>query len=136
MRMTVSMSLAMSALLVLAACSAPPAAPSASPAVAAKPPAATPTEAPAPTKPEALQAGQVDATALPPDVQEYIVKQRMCRHVTEKAARGEMQPTHASMLCMAGGNAETWRALIRKYADNDTIGSVLVAEKPLDAGTP
>lgn len=114
--------------LLLGACSSPAPGTRAAPASTAQAQVAdgvAPAHAPA--------AGPVDAGTLPDDVQAYILKQRMCRHLSQRAKTGEIQPGQASMICMAGGNAATWKSLIRKYAGNDTIGSVLVAEKPLDA---
>lgn len=78
---------------------------------------------------------QVDAATLPEDVREYIVKQRMCRHLKAKADSGEGSPQVAAMIC-ATANDAAWKALIRKYQGNDTVGSVLLAERPLDSAEP
>ena len=69
-------------------------------------------------------------TTLPQDVRDYILKQRMCRHFRKGGNPGNA--ALADALC-AGGDAATWRSLIRKYQSDDTIGSVLLAEKPFDA---
>lgn len=105
-------------------------------------PAAQETAAASPTTPVAASADsehetntQVDAAALPEDVREYIVKQRMCRHLKAKADSGEGSPQVAAMICATAGDA-AWKALIRKYQGDDTIGSVLLAERPLDSAEP
>ncbi len=102
-------------------------------------PAAPATAAISPATPpgtgEQATHGQVDAATLPEDVREYIVKQRMCRHLKAKADSGEGSPQVAAMIC-ATANDAAWKALIRKYEGSDTVGSVLLAERPLDSAEP
>lgn len=153
------MAWALAALLV-AGCSSPPTAPATpvapasvtpvamdatAPASSASQPAEPAAQATAPalptTSPTPPSTGehatdtQVDAAALPEDVREYIVKQRMCRHLKAKADSGEGSPQVAAMICATAGDA-AWKALIRKYQGDDTIGSVLLAERPLDSAEP
>lgn len=98
--------------------------------------AASPTTSPTPPSTgEHATDTQVDAATLPEDVREYIVKQRMCRHLKAKADSGEGSPQVAAMICANAGDA-AWKALIRKYQGDDTIGSVLLAERPLDSAEP
>ncbi|MGY0504174.1 hypothetical protein [Luteimonas sp. e5] len=115
--------------LLLAACSAP--APTANPA-----PQATDVAHATPRAADAGSSTALDAQSLPEDVREYILRQRMCRHFSRQAAAGELDRDAAEALCSGGGDAQTWKALIRKYQDDATIGSVLLAEKPLDAPSP
>lgn len=79
-------------------------------------------------EPGTLAQAPVDATQLPRDVQDFILNQRMCRHFSRPAEQGG-NATIAELMC---GKADdvTWKALIRKYQDDDTIGSVLLAERP------
>ena len=111
----------------LAACSAPSPAPGE--AGSGNPPAVA--DAPAEPRPLPVETGngsEVAVETLPADVREYILKQRMCRHFRGSGGN----PALADALC-AGGDAATWKTLIRKYQGDDTLGSVLLAEKPFDA---
>lgn len=116
--------------LLLAACSSPPTAGS-----AAKPPSVAPEPAaapsPEPTSPPAPGHAQIDPGQLPADVREYILKRRMCRHFSRAEAEGG-DPAMAASTC-AGADEATWKALVRKYQDNDAIASVLLAERPVAA---
>lgn len=122
------------ALMLLAACSSPPtntAAPE-TPArsteeadVGSVPPSQT-TSASSPTT--ITNEVQVDASQLPEDVREFILKQRMCRHFSRPEAEGG-SPTMASVMCV-GADEAAWKALVRKYQDDDAIASVLLAERP------
>lgn len=116
--------------LLLAACTAPTTAPAARQATT---PSTPPPEAPAVPKPAPVAAAngsEVAVESLPQDVRDYILKQRMCRHFRNGGNTGNA--ALADALC-AGGDAAKWRSLIRKYQSDDTIGSVLLAEKPFDA---
>ncbi|MDO5609885.1 MAG: hypothetical protein Q4G62_03755 [Pseudomonadota bacterium] len=96
----------------------------------AEPPVAT-TPAPAGTSADQLSASAhapVDATQLPQDVQEFILNQRMCRHFSRPADQGG-NAAMAAVMC-SKADAASWKALIRKYQDDETIGSVLLAERP------
>lgn len=116
--------------LLLAACSSPPTAGSATKTPAAAPePVAAPS--PDPTSPPAPGHAQVDAGELPADVREYILKQRMCRHFSRAEAEGG-NPAMAASTC-AGADETAWKALVRKYRDDDAIASVLLAERPAAA---
>ncbi len=114
--------------MLLAACTAP-APTDKAPDATGNPP--TVSDAPAEPRPLPVETGngsEVAVETLPADVREYILKQRMCRHFRS----GVGNPALADALC-AGGDAATWKALIRKYEGEDIIGSVLLAEKPFDA---
>ena len=112
----------------LAGCSAPAPTAQAPEASGGKPVPAEAAE-PQPLPVATGDGGEVAVETLPADIREYILKQRMCRHFSRP---GQGDPALAAALC-AGGDAATWRALIRKYEGDDTIGSILLAEKPLDA---
>ena len=121
--------------LMLVACSSPPmqASAPATPA-AASPSASPPASAPTPATHDATsQPAQstVDATALPADVQDFILNQRMCRHFRRPAVEGGNAMMAANVCAKADDAA--WKALLRKYQDDETVGSVLVAERPADA---
>ncbi len=120
------------ALILLAACSSPPtstAAPetpaSAKVADVASAPAsqATPASSPASTSET-----QIDASQLPEDVREFILKQRMCRHFSRPEAEGG-NPAMAGVMCV-GADETAWKSLVRKYQDDDAIASILLAERP------
>lgn len=147
------------AVLLAAGCSSPPTAP-VTPGVSQAPADATAAGQPAPVVSQGAGAtlpaptaaspdtandvpaaseqetsAQVDTATLPEDVREYIVKQRMCRHLKAKSDSGEGSPQMAAMICATADDA-AWKALIRKYQGDDTIGSVLLAERPLDSAEP
>lgn len=118
----------LAAALWLAACTAPTPAPAARQSVPLPAPpeeSATPKPAPAVTG----TGSEVAVETLPQDVRDYILKQRMCRHFRSEAAGSAAL---ADAMC-TGGDASVWKALIRKYQADDTVGSVLLAEKPFDA---
>lgn len=79
-------------------------------------------------QPSAAAHAPVDATQLPQDVQDFILNQRMCRHFSRPADQGG-NATMAAVMC-GKADATAWKALIRKYQDDETIGSVLLAERP------
>lgn len=77
---------------------------------------------------EAAAEPGVDAQSLPQDVQDFILNQRMCRHFSRPVAEGG-NSTMAAITCPKADDA-AWKALLRKYQGDDTIGSVLLAERP------
>lgn len=117
--------------LWLAACPSPPTnttTPEApTPAKAADVPS-PPASQTASVSPPLSNSAQIDASQLPEDVRDFILKQRMCRHFSRPAAEGG-NPAMASVTCANAGEA-AWKALVRKYQDNDAIASVLLAERP------
>lgn len=70
----------------------------------------------------------VDAQSLPQDVQDFILNQRMCRHFNRPVAEGG-NSTMAGITCPKADDT-VWKALLRKYQGDETIGSVLLAERP------
>ena len=127
------------ALWLLAACSSPPTSnvapdmPASEPAAdVASTPASQAASSPAPTT--ATDSAQVDASQLPEDVRDFILKQRMCRHFSRPEAEGG-NPAMAGVMC-AGADEAAWKTLVRKYQDNDAIASVLLAERPPTTESP
>ncbi|PJK09664.1 hypothetical protein CO610_03315 [Lysobacteraceae bacterium NML95-0200] len=104
--------------LWLGACSAEPQA--SAPAASTEPVAAA----------QARTGGEtgVDAQSLPQDVQDFILNQRMCRHFNRPVAEGG-NSTMAGITCPKADDT-VWKALLRKYQGDETIGSVLLAERP------
>ena len=122
------------ALLMLAACSSPPT----SNAAREKPASArladvasAPAAEPAPSSAQTASSARVDPSQLPEDVRDFILKQRMCRHFSRAEAEGG-NPAMAASTC-AGADETAWKALVRKYRDDDAIASVLLAERPAAA---
>lgn len=119
-------------LMLLAACSSPPAN-TLAPETLAKERGVDVASAPVlqgATTPSQVENNDthVDANQLPEDVREFILKQRMCRHFSRPETEGG-NPAMAKMMCL-GGDETAWKALVRKYQDDDTIASVLLAERP------
>ncbi|RMH90771.1 hypothetical protein EBB59_10015 [Lysobacter pythonis] len=102
--------------LLLTACTAP------APSAQASAEANTPPPAPAAATTE------VDPRSLPPDVQAFILNQRMCRHFRRPADQGG-NAAMARAICVKA-DPDAWKTLLRKYRDDDTIGSILLAERP------
>lgn len=126
-----SMGACLLTLMMLAACSSPPT----STATEAPTPAAVAEAASAPATQDAnalptrtASSAEVDASQLPEDVRDFILKQRMCRHFSRTEAEGG-NPAMARVMCV-GADEAAWKALIRKYQDNEAIASVLLAERP------
>ena len=124
------------ALMLLAACTSPPAS---SPVAAEAPePVSAPevTSPPvavsdAPTSPAtdaSTTSAEVDPSQLPEDVRDFILKQRMCRHFSRPESEGG-NPSMAGVMC-AGADESAWKALVRKYQNDDAVASVLLAERP------
>ena len=107
--------------LWLGACSAEPQA--SAPAASTEPVAAA--------QPQAGGETGVDAQSLPQDVQDFILNQRMCRHFSRPVAEGG-NSTMAGITC-AKADDNAWKALLRKYQGNETVGSVLLAERPAES---
>lgn len=119
------------ALWLLAACTSPPTStttPGAPAPANQADVASTPTTPSAPAPQASASSAQVDASQLPEDVRDFILKQRMCRHFSRPEAEGG-NPAMASITCPSADDA-AWKALVRKYQDNDAIASVLLAERP------
>lgn len=110
--------LALLATLWLGACSAEPQA--SAPAASTEPVAAA--------QPQPGSETGVDAQSLPQDVQDFILNQRMCRHFNRPVAEGG-NSTMAGITCPKADDT-VWKALLRKYQGDETIGSVLLAERP------
>ena len=118
-------------LMLLAACSSPPTSNTTAPEAPASISDATSPPVVTPAAPEATTTAtnaEVDPSQLPEDVRDYILKQRMCRHFSRPAAEGG-NPAMTGAMC-AGADETTWKALLRKYQEDDSIGSVLLAERP------
>ena len=118
-------------LMLLAACSSPPTSSTTAPEAATPMSEAASPPVAAPAAPEATTTAtraEVDPSQLPEDVRDYILKQRMCRHFSRPEAEGG-NPAMAGATC-AGADEAAWKALVRKYQDDDDIASVLLAERP------
>ena len=119
------------ALMLLAACTSPPASSPVAPEVPApvgadaSSPAATPTS---PATDASTTSAEVDPSQLPEDVRDFILKQRMCRHFSRPESEGG-NPSMAGVMC-AGADESAWKALVRKYQNDDAVASVLLAERP------
>lgn len=121
--------------MMLAACSSPPTgstAPETPASVEAPAIASPPVTQTAPAPQEAARSTQVDASRLPEDVRDFVLKQRMCRHFSRPETEGG-NPAMAGVMC-AGADEAAWKVLVRKYQGDDAIASVLLAERP-PAGT-
>ena len=79
------------------------------------------------------------AQDLPADVRSYILKHRMCMHFRKDAESGDNESRAdaaqlAKSVCPAA-DAATWKKLVRKYQGQDTIGGILLAERPPEIRT-
>ncbi|PJK12212.1 hypothetical protein CO614_05565 [Lysobacteraceae bacterium NML120232] len=124
--------LALLAALWLGACTAEPQAGAPPPPQGAQEAAETTVSAEvnAETATPATETG-VDAQSLPQDVQDFILNQRMCRHFNRPVGEGG-NSTMAGITCPKADDA-AWKALLRKYQSDETIGSVLLAERPAES---
>ncbi|PNS08341.1 hypothetical protein [Solilutibacter silvestris] len=79
------------------------------------------------------------AQDLPEDVRGYILKHRMCMHFRKDAESGDADvranATQLAKSVCPAADAATWKKLVRKYQGQDTIGGILLAERPPEIRT-